>query len=670
MTSVPDDDPTGPTRATEPPVTAVRAFEDIFALLRSRTGNDFSRYKISTVKRRIERRMDVRHSPTVWAYAELLREHPEELDLLFHDLLIGVTSFFRDPEAFDALAARLPRIERRARERVVRVWVPGCSTGEEAYSIAMLLREHMDRIQRSFEVQIFATDLDTHAIEGARRGVYPSSIAGDIAPERLTRFFAREDDTFRIKKEIRDMLIFAPHNIVADPPFTKLDLLACRNLLIYLDASLQQRLLPMFHHALRPGGLLMLGSSESVGSFDTLFEAIDKQWKIFRRSDTAGAGHVAGFPAAAPPRDPPAGPPAASPVVRPAGRTALTVEQLLLRELVAPTVIVNERGEVVHVHGRTGRFLEPAPGLPQPASVFDMAREGLRLELAAAMRLASTTEAAEVVRRNVRVSTNGGAILVDLRVKRVRDTDRFREVLLVTFDGARAAPGAEPGDAEGGPAPAFDRMTELERELQHAKQSHQLTIEALETANAELQSTNEELHSTNEELQSANEELETSKEEMQSLNEELQLVNAELQGKIEELSRVNDDMKNLLNGTDIATVFLDDRLHIKRYTEQAKRVIRLIPSDVGRPIGDLVSRLRYGRLVEDAEEVLRTLVRKEAELQAEEGGWYLMRILPYRTTDNMIDGLVITFVDITKIKELQQSEARLERLLHTTGTPP
>lgn len=652
------------TAMTTPSV--ARVFDGIFLLLRSHTGNDFSQYKLGTIKRRIERRMHMRHVDSVADYLALLRQHPDEAELLFRDLLIGVTSFFRDGEAFGALAERLPDlVERKAPERVIRVWVPGCSTGEEAYSLAILLHECMNQLQRPLEVQIFATDIDASAIERARLGTYPLGIAHHVTPERLARYFTRRDDTFCIKKEIREMVVFAVQNVIADPPFTRLDVLSCRNLLIYLDAPLQRRLLPMFHYALRPGGLLVLGSSESVGGFSSLFEAVDKKWKVYRRSNATDSGYVVErLPS--PPTPALLGvPPAAPPALRQAGPLVAPGERLLLQALVPPTVVLTDRGEVLHVHGRTGRFLEPAPGPQQPASIFDMAREGLLLELSAAIRLVGKGDTSETLRRDVRVSTEGGAVLVDLRVKRVRDSERGRDLLLVTFDRARPVTAEPEPEATGAPT---DRLGELERELQHSKESHQSTIEELETSNEELRSTNEELQSTNEELQSANEELETSKEEMQSLNEELQTVNAELQGKLEELSRANDDMRNLLNGTDIATVFLDERLNVKRYTEQAKRVIRLIPSDVGRPIGDLVSRLHYDRLVEDADEVLRTLMFKEAEVRARSGGWYLMRILPYRTTENMIDGLVITFVDITKVKQLQQSEARLDRLLLPSPT--
>jgi two-component system CheB/CheR fusion protein len=645
---------------------ALRAFDGIFLLLRRHTGNDFSHYKLSTVERRIERRMNVRHIASISAYLEYLHEFPEEINLLFHDLLIGVTSFFRDPDAFNALAEQLPGLlASRKRERILRLWVPGCSTGEEAYSLAILLCELMERSGRSFEAQIFATDIDPDAIEIARKGCYPVGIAHHVTPERLSRFFLIQDDMFRIKKEVRELVIFSTQNLISDPPFIKLDLVSCRNLLIYFDASVQQRLLPMFHYALRPGGLLFLGSSESVGSHGASFEILDKRWKLFRRTESSEGQYVSTLSLQSP-HGPPVSPTAGPSTNRPVPSQAASIERMLLQEIVPPTVIINERGDVMHVHGRTGRFLEPAPGAQHSVSVFDMAREGLRLELSAAVRQVTSEAQTEVFRRGVQVGSNGGTLLVDIRVKRVRDTDRLRNMLLITFE--RARPFVAASSREHTRGPHLDRMLEIERELQHTKESHQGTIEELETSNEELKSTNEELQSTNEELQSANEELETSKEEMQSLNEELQTVNAELQGKIEELSRANDDMKNLLNGTDIATVFLDNELNIMRYTEQAKRVIRLIQSDVGRPISDLVSHLRHDRLVEDAHEVLRTLVFKESEVQLQDGRWYLMRILPYRTIENVIDGLVITFIDITKFKALQHSEARLNNLLRTSPT--
>jgi two-component system CheB/CheR fusion protein len=645
----------------------------IFLLLRSRTGHDFSYYKGTTIRRRIERRMNVHQIETSKDYLRFLQTNPAEVERLFKELLIGVTSFFRDAEAFDLLAgSTLPDLlAGKPDDYTFRVWVAGCSTGEEAYSIAILLKEISEGLKRRMTAQVFATDLDTDAIDVARAAVYPDSIAADVSPRRLERYFVRENGYFRVKKDVREMLVFAQQNVITDPPFTKVDLLSCRNLLIYLDGKIQQRLIPMFHYALRPPGVLFLGSSETIGTFGNLFEPVDKKWKIFRRKDAAVSGYVADIGPAASAQDVVARdlPPV------PASRKALEAgvaqlaERALLQQLVPPSVIIHERGEIVHIHGRTGLFLEPAPGPQGQANIYNMAREGLQLELAVAIRHASTADG-EVVHKGVLVKSNGDGVVINLRVRKLASPESLRGLYLVAFERAPEPASTDGQEAApvGSPTGLAQRISDLERELQHAKEVHQGTVEELETANEELKSTNEELQSTNEELQSANEELETSKEEMQSLNEELQTVNSELQGKVEELSRANDDMKNLLNATDIATVFLDNDLNIMRYTDQAKRVIRLIPSDVGRQVGDLVSRLRYDQLVEDAREVLRTLVFKEAEVQGEDGIWYLMRMLPYRTTENVIDGLVITFVDVSKARKLQEQTSRMLEALRNSPT--
>ena len=653
--------------APAPPEAVVRAaLSQVFLLLRNHTGHDFSQYKRTTIRRRIERRMNVHHIAEVTRYVEVLRSSPAEIDLLFRELLIGVTSFFRDPDAFQVLEEDvLPTLlDDKPTDHVFRAWVAGCSTGEEAYSLAILLREALGRSGRYSDVQIFATDIDAAAIDTARAGVYPVSIAADVSPERLKRHFVHDDGCYRVRKEIREMLVFAQQNVIDDPPFTKLDLLSCRNLLIYLDASLQQRIIPLFHYALRTDGVLLLGASEAVGAYGALFATVDKKWKVFRRKEAAQAS-LADFPAALrATRDVVPGPQLTGQRKTPGARLAHRVERALLDELIPPTAVVHERGDVVHIHGRTGRYLEPPPG-PQPnANIFYMARQGLQVELATAIRQASTA-GADVVRTGVRVTSDEGHVFVDLRVHPIEKPEALKGLYAVSFVPARSPTAStEPVRPDAPP----DRVAELVDELQHLKENHQGTVEELETANEELKSTNEELQSTNEELQSANEELETSKEEMQSLNEELQTVNAELQGKLEELSRANDDMKNLLNGTDIATVFLDNDLNIKRFTEQAREVIRLIPTDVGRPIGDLVSKLHYDDLVDDANEVLRTLVFKETEVRGEGDDWYLMRILPYRTTDNVIDGLVITFVDIRKVRGLQESERQLVGILEGSST--
>jgi two-component system, chemotaxis family, CheB/CheR fusion protein len=657
----------------EPEASASDHYARVFALLRSRTGHDFSHYKGTTIRRRIERRMNVHQLESVWDYVQFLQNNAVEVDRLFKELLIGVTSFFRDPEAHELLCTTvLPELlNNRPDSYTLRIWVAGCSTGEEAYTLAIEVKEAMEQAKRHLAVQIFATDLDPDAIEVARLGEYPESIATDVSAQRLARYFTLEEGGFyRIRKEIREMLVFAPHSLIEDPPFTKLDLLSCRNLLIYLDGRLQQQLLPVFHYSLRPGGILFLGSSETVGGFGHLFDAVDKKWKIFRRREVASGGYLNDLPLL--PSDSPIRETAGAPLLVPRSGDhglAQSAERALLQQLLPPCVIMHERGEIVHIHGRTGLFLEPAQGTQGTSNVYNMAREGLQLDLAVAVRHAAGSETA-IVHRGVRVKTNGHHVSVDLRVKKLTQPENLRGLFLVAFERVEPVNTEQPRPSTDGVSLSqlADRTTELERELSHAKEVHQSTIEELETTNEELKSTNEELQSTNEELQSANEELETSKEEMQSLNEELQTVNAELEGKVEELSRANDDMKNLLNGTDIATIFLDGQLNIKRYTDQARKVIRLIPSDVGRPVGDLVSKLRYRSLTEDAEEVLRSLACKETDVQSEDGTWYLMRMLPYRTTGNVIDGLVVTFVDITKVRGLQEESRRLIRVLERSPT--
>jgi len=642
-----------------------RALGQILVLLRDQVGHDFSGYKPSTIIRRVERRMSVHHIDTMTGYLNHLGDHPDEGELLFRELLIGVTSFFRDPEAWAILAEALTDLLADKPEGyVLRAWVPGCSTGEEAYSLAILLQELLDELDRELHVQIFATDLDDSAVATARDGAFPRGVASDLSPERLTRFFTQIDDTYRVRNEIREMVVFAAQNVIADPPFTKLDLIICRNLLIYLDGPLQRRLLPIFHYALNEGGLMFLGASESLGPQADLFSTLDKKWKVFRRVEVVPGSYVAEFPAARIDRS--ASGVSSRVTALPAmstNRLEQAADRMILSVLAPPTVLVRERGDVVYVHGRTGMFLEPARGPQTTPNIFNMAREGLQLGLSAAIRQAATSDE-EVIERGLRVRTNGDVVVLDLRARRLQAPEALCGLIRITFE-LQPSLGDEVEDDVFDEA-AGGGVLALQRELQQSQQRHQATFEELETANEELKSANEELQSTNEELQSANEELETSKEEMQSLNEELQTVNAELQGKLDELSRANNDMKNLLNGTDIGTVFLDTDLRIQRFTEQAKRVIRLIPSDVGRSIGDLASTLRYGRLVEDAREVLRTLVVKETEVHAHDGAVYLMRILPYRTTENVIDGLVLTFIDLTDYKAVQSEQLRLVEALQSS----
>ena len=630
----------------------------VFALLRAKTGNDFSSYKANTTLRRIGRRMGLNGIGDHDMYIRFMRENPAEVDALFRDLLIGVTRFFRDADSFDALKEKaLPSVfDGMTEDAAFRAWIPGCSTGEEVYSLAMTLRESLDSAPKRFGPQLFGTDIDGFAIDKAREGLYPASVAADVSPERLKRFFTKEGDSFRIRKVIRDSVVFSVQNLLKDPPFSRLNLLCCRNLLIYLNADAQKKLLPLFHYTLAPGGVLMLSSSESIGGFTDLFEVVDKKWKIYRRREDPQAlrRHVAfpsGSPAGASYREPAP----AAPVNRKASDIACSTQKTLLDEFAPAAVLVDAGGEMLYVQGRTGKYLE-TPGGPPSRNILDFAREGLRIELSSALRSAKSANH-RVTRRRVAVKTNGGVQTIDLHVCPRTEPKALAGRFLVVFEDVEAPSpdlSAEKGDgSESGPGSS--RIDELEKELQFTRESHQSTVEELETSNEELKSTNEELQSANEELQSTNEELESSKEELQSLNEELQTVNAELQSKIEELSATHDDMRNLLNSTEIATIFVDNDLRVRRFTPEATALVNLIPSDTGRPLRHVATNLSYDGMIADLKEVLRERTPREIELQTTEGEWYNMRIMPYHTTDNRIDGAVLTFANIDDQKKAQES---------------
>lgn len=657
-----------PALETDQPEHAMaEALQKIFMLLRTRTGHDFSLYKQNSILRRIERRMTVHHIDSPCKYVRYLQEYPHEIDLLFSELLIGVTSFFRDPEVFKVLRATiLPELLKRLPDAsTFRVWVPGCCSGEEAYTFAILLQECIAEIEKRIDFQIFATDLNTASIECARLGRYPDGIAADVPTELLKRYFIHESGTYRIRREIREKIIFAQQNVIKDPPFTKLDMLSCRNLMIYLSADLQKRLLPIFHYALKPKGLLVLGPSESVGQYVDLFETMDRKWKVFRRLDAPAAYPLPQIPAQHVRTEP------LTPLVEPLVATkkgapvTTQIQTLLLNRFAPPSLVVNARGDIIYIHGRTGAYLEPRAGQPR-MNIHDMARDDLALALGSAMRQAVTQDL-EVVRERVKVRTSGVTEYIDLVVHAIADPQAMRGLILISFRPV-PEPIAEPEHRKhkgrkGVDQASAERMQYLEHELLHTRETLQRTVEELETANEELKSANEELQSANEELQSTNEELETSKEELQSLNEELSTVNTELQCKVDELSHANDDMQNLLNSTNIATIFLDDDLHIKRYTEQAKMLINLIPADVGRPIADLVTNLDYTTLGEDAREVLKTLIYCEREVRADNGKWYLMRIMPYRTMENRIQGLTVTFVEIISTQQDQTRSLEIIRYM-------
>lgn len=629
--------------------------QKIYALIRAQTGHDFSLYKQNTILRRVEKRMNVHQIARLADYVAYLRENPQETEALFKELLIRVTNFFRDPEAFALVKTKvLPLLlKNRPADAPLRIWVPGCSTGEEAYSLAIIVREHLLTQKRAVKVQIFATDIDSGAVETARAGVYAESITVDVSPERLSRFFMKKGTTYKIKEEIREMVVFAVQNVVKDPPFSRLDMISCRNLLIYLTAELQKRVLPVFSYSLRPDGILFLGSSETIGDHADIFSVLDKKWKLFKvKRSTAAA--LSFDPHAARPAS--GEKPERAPESRKPGESGIgaLTEQLLLESYTPPCVIVDEKGGILYFHGRTGAYLEPASGTAR-LNVVDMAREGLRVELRSALRKAAAGNE-DVLVRGLKVQVNGGHQAVDLEVRHIHTPEHLRGLLMVLFH-----PTAGAGTRKAIPprVPASDvsrhQKAELEQELRATKDHLQSTIEELETSNEELKSMNEELQSSNEEMQSTNEEIETSKEELQSVNEELMTVNAELQSKIDELSQANSDMTNLLAGTQIATVFLSNDLRIKRFTPSATAVINLIQADIGRPISDIASKLEYEDMINDAAEVLRTLTLSEKTVRGREGSSYLIRIMPYRTIANVIDGVVMTFIDITEQRRTQEA---------------
>jgi len=632
---------------------AQSALEKVVILLRSQTGHDFSLYKKSTVYRRIERRMGIHQIEGIAEYVRFLQGNPQELELLFKEILIGVTSFFRDPEAWEHLKGAIHALlADRPSGQALRAWAPACSTGEEAYSLAIVIREALDVVKpgKSFSLQVFATDLDRDAVDRARQGVFPANISADVSDERLKRFFVKEDEGYRVSKEIRELVVFAVQNIVMDPPFTKLDVLSCRNLLIYLAPELQKKLVPLFHYSLNPGAVLFLGSAETVGTFTDLFSTIDSKSRLYRRLDAGMGTEPVEFPSSF--VSPRSGLGGEAVKVKPSFNLQSLADQILLQHYSPAAALVNNKGDILYISGRTGKYLEPAAGKAN-WNIFAMAREGLRFELADAFQRALRQKGI-VTLRNLEVGTNGGSQVLDLTVQALAEPEALRGMVMIVFsDIAAPVQTKGPGRSRRSPAAAA-RLAQMEGEVRQAREELHSTREEMQTSQEELKSTNEELQSTNEELQSTNEELTTSKEELQSMNEEMQTVNHELRVKVEELSRTSNDMKNLLDSTDIATLFLDGELRVRRFTSQATKVIKLIPGDVGRPITDQSSSLVYPELVNDIREVLRTLVFVEREVAARDGGWFMVRVMPYRTLENMIDGVVITFTDITIAKALER----------------
>ncbi|MBN1277733.1 MAG: PAS domain-containing protein [Deltaproteobacteria bacterium] len=625
--------------------------QKIFALIRSATGHDFSHYKHSTIERRIERRLAVHQIDSLPDYILFIQKNPAEIQTLFKNLVIGVTSFFRDPKAYDVIETQVlaKLIETRYPEDTIRCWVVGCSTGEEAYSLAILISEAIEKLKKHVNVQIFATDIDEVAINAARKGIYPATIAGDVSRERLRKFFIKEEESFKIKKQVRDMVVFSRQSVIKDPPFSKLDLVSCRNLMIYLDAAIQKKIITIFHYTLNPGGVLYMGTSETIGEFTDLFTPVNSKWKVYQRKEGLSSGILDYSKRGAYERLDGPGPDASQPQPSPSDVQALA-EKAILDSYAPSGVLVNDKYDILHFVGRTEKYLLPPTGRPS-FNILSMARQDLKYKLTAALNKAFR-EKTRTTQKGVRVKLNGSFTVVDITVGPLSDRGDPSGLMLVVFEDKKTEPIPAMGsDIKPRAKKKTSEIMQLEQELQSNREYLQATIEELETSNEELKSTNEELQSVNEELQSANEELETSKEELQSTNEELSTVNSELQNKVDELSKSSNDMINLLAATEIASIFLDTSLCIKRYTPAAMGVIKLISTDIGRPISDLKTSFPEVDLADQARMVLKDLNTISTEILSEGGIWHSLKMMPYRTIENVIDGVVMTFINVHSIKK-------------------
>ncbi|WP_281299175.1 chemotaxis protein CheB [Flavobacterium limnophilum] len=626
--------------------------DKIIILLREQTGHDFSLYKKSTLFRRIERRKGIHQIDKIQNYVRFMQENPKETEILFKELLIGVTSFFRDTAVWEKLKEQvLPEmLEKLPNGYVMRAWVTGCSTGEEAYSLAITFKEVMEKIKkhRNISLQIFATDLDIDAIEKARKGIFPPNIITDVSPERLSRFFIVENDGFRINAGIREMVVFAPQNVIKDPPFTKLDILTCRNMLIYMEAELQKKIIRLFNYSLNPGGIMVLGSAETLGTDNEGFEILDAKLKIFKRSQKPTSPGLLDFPSSFSIPNKTNIKALTTPVIEENIQTL--ANQILLQRFAPASVLVSEKGDIIYITGRTGKYLEPVAGKAN-WNIFAMLRDDLKLELPIAFQKALKNYD-PIQLRKIKIENYGNDQYVDVTLQQIEKPEGIKGKVMIVFKDLPEM--SEPKvDAKKGKETSSARQKELEIELQQSLEDLQTIREEMQTSQEELKSTNEELQSTNEELQSTNEELTTSKEEMQSLNEELQTVNIELQSKVIDYVQANNDMKNLLNSTDIATLFLDKELNIRRFTDPITNIFKVRNTDIGRPFTDLVTDLQYPEIGIHAKQVIKTLNFIEKSVVTLDGRWFDIKIMPYRTLDDHIDGLVLTFNDVTKFKKLE-----------------
>ena len=649
----------------------------IIILLREHVDHDFSLYKKNTILRCIERRKSAHLIENVHSYIRFLQETPEEIEILFKELLIGVTSFFRDAAVWEMLKENvLPDLINELPDGyVLRVWVPACSTGEEAYSLAIVFIEVLEKVRKpkNLKVQIYATDLDVDSIEIARKGVYSSKISADVSTDRLARFFIVDAEGYQVIKLIREMVIFAPQNVIKDPPFSRLDMLSCRNMMIYMEQELQNKLMALFNYCLNPGGIVVLGTSETVGNLTEGFEELDRKLKIFRRTVTSPGSTLGCFPSSFNRKKTGTAEdnimPKAVESIRP------LADQVLLQRFAPASVLVNNEGEILYMTGLIGKYLEPIAGEAN-WNILAIARRGLQQELSGLFRKAMQTFDPVIV-RNIKIGTNRNAQIVDVTVQRLETPDLLRGMIMVVFTDVPDVAEHTKLNLKKGKLSPGERQKELEILLQRRDADLQNTQEEMQTTQEELQSTNEELQSTTEELQSTNEELNTSLEEMQSTNEEMQIVNTELNAKIIDIKHAGNDLQNLFNAINIGTLFLDNRLNIRKFNNELIKIVKIRSSDIGRRYSDLATDLQYPEFESNVMQVAKTQISVETTVSTRDGRWFSVKILPYITDENTIDGLVITFFDVSEFKKLEvllkekndslrTSEIRFRRLFESS----
>ena len=637
--------------ATKSTLPSESQLKKILNLIRNKTGYDFSNYKTNTIIRRIHKRTTLNQIEDIEDYITFLQTNQTEIEKLYKDFLIGVTTFFRDTQVFKSIEKNaIPFLIKNCIEKKeIRVWVCACSTGEEAYSLAILFKEALEKNKQFIKVTIFASDIDKSAINFARKGIYTENSLKNMSAERLGKYFIANKNEFQIKKEIRDMIVFAYHNVISDPPFSKMDMITCRNLLIYMNSDLQKKIIPIFHYSLNNEGILLLGTSESIGESSNYFNVFDPKIKFYKKKNESTViknNTVYELPYTQPKQIHTTH--KMNSLIKKKTNVSAQIDKILIENYAPPSVIIDKDNNALYFSGNTGLYLEPPSG-EASLNILEMAKKGLKIDLAASIKKARANKI-EIEKTHVEVKINDHYETINLIIKPLLTKETDLGAMMVIFEKSDGTKKTDSKQTVKHSENHIANVSELEKELKIVREHLQTAINELENSNEDLQTTNEEYQSTNEELQSSNEELETSREELQSVNEELTTVNTELSNKIEKLSETNDDLNNLLSSIELATVFLDRNLNVKRFTPAATKIFNLIPTDIDRPVTHLSSNINYKALADDVKNTLKTLAVKSVDVVANDNTWYHMRILPYRTAENIIEGVLVTFVDITEQK--------------------